>query len=516
MKKIFLILSLCCLFFGMLSTAGAADADDILVYLNGNLMQFDVEPCIMEERTMVPLRGIFEKLGATVSWDDETRSATGVSSTRTVVFTVDSHTYTVNFIPHTLDVAPCIVNSRTLIPLRAVSESLECTVDWHAEYRSVIIATPDWDSTGWTVPRPEFTYTEEERLYSTSNFFEMNAYYEKQNQTPDYLDLVTVYDSSAGFYLDNAPITFSSPAKVINSRTMVPLREMMELLGATVTWDSETDKISVQKDSISLTLTPDSNTLENTGIASKTEIPVLRLDGTVYMPISVISQLEYTTAWDSEKNAIMIASPALYINPIPTDFYCFESQISVPDPSSVWTFSSVIEDPNGLYYRYPSAEFTEEMVSIYVDLLYKCAFSEKIGRPGVYESATHTVQLSTILDGASYFQISITPLEVYNKYANKELTFYTTHPKVPDFGINCGVNGGTTTQGPSFDYTYMVKANHETLIAEYSEMLLAAGFKAISSDSFWMADGDKSLLICPRMTKNYVIISIYTFSESES
>ena len=516
MKKIFLILSLCCLFFGMLCTAGAADADDILVYLNGNRLTFDVEPCIMDGRTMVPLRGIFEKLGATVSWDDQTRSATGVSSSRTVVFTVDSHTYTVNFIPHTLDVAPCIVNSRTLIPLRAVSESLECTVDWHAEYRSVIIATPDWDSTGWTVPRPEFTYTEEERLYSTSNFFEMNAYHNYHNHKPHYLDLVTVYDSSAGFYLDDAPFSFSSPAKVINGRTMVPLYEMMELLGATIKWDSETDKISVQKDSIFLTLTPDSNTLENTGIASKIEIPVLRLDGTVYMPISVISQLEYTTAWDSEKNAIMIASPALYIDPIPSNYHYFDNHTFVPDPASVWTFSSVTEAPDSSYYRYPSAEFTEEMVDIYIGILYKSGFKEKIGRPGIYESNTHSVQLSTILDGASYFQIAITPVEVYNKYANKELAFYATHPKVPDFGINCGVNGGTTTQGPSFDYTYMVKANHETLIAEYSEMLLAAGFKAISSDSFWMADGDKSLLICPRMTKNYVIISIYTFSESES
>lgn len=512
MKKMFLILSLCCLLLGMICTAGAADADDILVYLNGNRLTFDVEPRIIDGRTMVPLRGIFEKLGATVTWDDETRSATGVSSTRTVVFTVDSYTYTVNFIPQTLDVAPCIINSRTLIPLRAVSESLECTVDWHAEYRSVIIATPDWDSTGWTVPRPEFTYTEEERLYQTSNFFEMNAYYENRKQKTEYLDLVTVYDSSAGFYLDDAPISFLSPAKVINSRTMVPLREMMELLGATVTWDSETDKISVQKDSVFLTLTPDSNVIENTGLTAKTEVPVLRLNGTVYMPISVISQLEYTTAWDSEKNAVMIASPALYIDPIPVDFLCFNHTASVPDPSSVWTFSSVTEDPSGFYFRYPSAEFTEEMVQIYVELLRKCGFSEKIGRPGIYESANYSVQLSTILDGASYFQIAITPIEAYNKYANKELAFYAKHPTVPDFGINCGVNGGTTTQGPSFDYTYMVKANQEALIAEYCEMLLAAGFTAISSDSFWQANGDQSLLVCPRPAKNYVIISIYTSS----
>ena len=508
MKKLIFLLCLFCLIFGTICCHATTTKDDILVYLNGNRLQFDVAPCIINGRTMVPFRGIFEALGASVSWDDETRSATGISDTKTVVFTVDNYAYTVNFIPYPLDVAPCIMNSRTLIPLRAVSESMDCIVDWHAEYRSVTIATPDWDSTGWTVPRPEYMYTEEELLNKTSNFFEMNAYYEKQNQKTDYLDLVSVYDSSASFYFDGEPIVFSTPAKVINGRTIVPLEEMMAFLGATISTDDETDNILIVKDSVYITLTLGSNSMDHAGVVSKLEIPVLSLEDIIYIPLDVVQSMAYAIGWDASKNAVVISSPALITDSISNEYAYFSPEVLVPDPSSLWSFTSVKKDESFSLLRYPAEEFTDDRVSAYIAILEKSGFKEKFGRPGVYESTTHSVQLSTIIDGASYFQIAITPLQVYNKYSNTTLAYYAEFPSIPDFGINCGVNGGTFTQGSPSQYTYMVKANQEMLLTEYAEMLCSGGFKAISPSCFTKTEGETQIIVLCTTENNRVIISI--------
>jgi len=53
--------------------------DEFKVKLNGEYMNFDVPPVMIEDRILVPMRAIFEALGAEVSWDDATQTATGVT-----------------------------------------------------------------------------------------------------------------------------------------------------------------------------------------------------------------------------------------------------------------------------------------------------------------------------------------------------------------------------------------------------------------------------------------------------
>ena len=103
---------------------------NVRVYLNGEKIAFDVQPQIINGRTMVPMRKIFEELGATVDWDDSTQTAIGTKENTVVKFTINDYTMYKNEVSNELDVPAQLIDGRTLIPLRAVSEAFGCQVGW--------------------------------------------------------------------------------------------------------------------------------------------------------------------------------------------------------------------------------------------------------------------------------------------------------------------------------------------------------------------------------------------------
>ena len=125
----------------LLAAAGVQAADDVTVMLDGNKLAFDVPPQIISDRTFVPLRVIFEAMGAEVSWDGEARKVTATKADTVVEMTIDNTVMSVNSKEITLDVPPQIVDDRTLVPARAVAESFGAEVNWDGETRTVIITT---------------------------------------------------------------------------------------------------------------------------------------------------------------------------------------------------------------------------------------------------------------------------------------------------------------------------------------------------------------------------------------
>ena len=109
------------------------------VMLNGQQLSFDVPPTIESGRTLVPLRTIFEAMGATVNWNAASSTVKATKGSSTITLPVGSRTATVNGKNVSLDVPAKIVNSRTLVPLRFVSESLGAQVDWNNTERLVTI-----------------------------------------------------------------------------------------------------------------------------------------------------------------------------------------------------------------------------------------------------------------------------------------------------------------------------------------------------------------------------------------
>ena len=149
----------------------------VKVAIDGKTIEFDVEPQIINGRTMVPMRKIFEELGATVEWDGETKTITGKKDDTTVILQIGKDSISVNGEDSALDTAPCIVNNTTLVPVRAIAESFGVGVIWYGDVKTVAIYND-----GYTI--------ETERIYNLKG----HGTSVDKNFVKNYLDLGWAYD----------------------------------------------------------------------------------------------------------------------------------------------------------------------------------------------------------------------------------------------------------------------------------------------------------------------------------
>ena len=109
-----------------------------------NILGFSTPPVMENDRMLVPMRFLFEQLGAEVEWDETTNTATavlapsteqqiqtfGIAEEKTVSFSIDNPTATVNGTAAAMDVPARLMNDKTMVPLRFLSENLGYTVTW--------------------------------------------------------------------------------------------------------------------------------------------------------------------------------------------------------------------------------------------------------------------------------------------------------------------------------------------------------------------------------------------------
>lgn len=145
MKKLLLLV-----FVILILHMGVSYASYVDVQLNGELVDFTdengnaVKPQIVNNRTMVPMRKIFEKLGAIIEWNNEERIVTAQKGNTTIKLQIDNKVAEkiVNGVVEkiTLDTEPIIINDRTMVPLRFIAESLGKQVGWNqVSYTAIII-----------------------------------------------------------------------------------------------------------------------------------------------------------------------------------------------------------------------------------------------------------------------------------------------------------------------------------------------------------------------------------------
>jgi Uncharacterized protein with SCP/PR1 domains len=119
-----------------------AKFDSIYVFINGIQQTYtDQKPIMKNGTTLVPLRGIFEALGAAVKWNASTQTVTATRGTDKVVLTIGKNQATVNGHSVTLDQKAQIIGGSTMVPLRFIGESFQANVVWDKAYQSVRIDT---------------------------------------------------------------------------------------------------------------------------------------------------------------------------------------------------------------------------------------------------------------------------------------------------------------------------------------------------------------------------------------
>ena len=121
----------------------AAVSFPLSVYVDGQRVQFpDATPFIdSNNRTMVPVRFVSEALNAEVGWDGALRQVTVTKDSKKIVLTINKQEMQINGVTKVLDCAPLIVDDRTFVPIRFVSEALDAVVEWDGAVRTVYIST---------------------------------------------------------------------------------------------------------------------------------------------------------------------------------------------------------------------------------------------------------------------------------------------------------------------------------------------------------------------------------------
>jgi len=143
-KKLFAILTLVCFLFTLMPVAAWADGEDTVilkvdsknVYKNGEVLITDVAPTIVDGRTIVPVRIIIDAMGGEVLWDNDTRTVTIIIADKVMKLVIDQE------IPG-YGTGAIIIDGRTMVPIRYISEYVGMNVDWVESTRQIIISAEE-------------------------------------------------------------------------------------------------------------------------------------------------------------------------------------------------------------------------------------------------------------------------------------------------------------------------------------------------------------------------------------
>ncbi len=134
-------------------------AQTVKVVLDGNFVYFpDQQPVVLGGRTLIPIRGVFDKMGYEIIWDAETKTAFLYSETedRFIEIETDEYWFYVNDYPQFLDVPAQVINGRIMLPLRAVADAAGCCdINWDPDTKIAYIDTYGNYGTYETVPKPQ-------------------------------------------------------------------------------------------------------------------------------------------------------------------------------------------------------------------------------------------------------------------------------------------------------------------------------------------------------------------------
>lgn len=137
MKKVLKYISVF-LLISML-TVNVFAAGDINLYVNNSKLELANPPVSLNGNTLVPVKAIFESMGATVEWNNATRTVTGKTEDKTIKLTIDNKTAIVNGSSVVLTAPATIINGSTYVPARFVAESLGAEVAWDNNTKSVLV-----------------------------------------------------------------------------------------------------------------------------------------------------------------------------------------------------------------------------------------------------------------------------------------------------------------------------------------------------------------------------------------
>lgn len=142
MKRLLWLAVVLLMLFTSALPALAQPGGKIGVSIDGLPVAFDVDPVVENGRTLVPFRALAESLNVQVTWDQKTQTILGADGKNTLTLKIGSKTAMRNGMAMPLDVPPKVLSGRTLIPLRFFSEAFACQVAWSPAENKIKILSP--------------------------------------------------------------------------------------------------------------------------------------------------------------------------------------------------------------------------------------------------------------------------------------------------------------------------------------------------------------------------------------
>ena len=177
MKKVFLGL-----LAALMLTVPAFAHPLITVYVDGKQLSFDQPPIIQDDRTLVPMRKIFEALDAQVIWDEADQTVMAMHNEDIIMLQIgEAGLYKNGELVYTMSVPAQIINDRTLVPLRAVAESLGASVAWDGVKYVIDIHSDGTSEKPADLMRSEIGYYLETFLEFIGYSFEMMCLHDRKH-----------------------------------------------------------------------------------------------------------------------------------------------------------------------------------------------------------------------------------------------------------------------------------------------------------------------------------------------
>ncbi len=260
------------------------DPVEVDVKINGEIQTFDQPAILKDGRTLVPLRGVFEELGASVSWDSSTDTVHVKKDDKHIKLKVGSKTAYINGQKVTLDVSSQLIKGRTMVPLRFVSEALGASVSWDGKTNTASINYN---------PEPKEPEPEPE-----------------PKPEPEYLTVGDKKYRVVTVIIDEKEQEYDTPAISMNYRTMIPIRGSLEQLGATFSWNQEKQQATIKTKEKTIVLTIGSKTATVNGEKVELDVAAEEINGRTMVPLRFLSETlnAEKIEWDEETYTVTITT----------------------------------------------------------------------------------------------------------------------------------------------------------------------------------------------------------------
>lgn len=231
----------------------------VKVMLDGKEIKTSENSFLENGRVLIPMRSIFQELGATVHWEAASSTITATTNSDTVRLKVGSKQATINGRSTVLDVAPKVYQGVTFVPTRFVSEALGIHVKWDNSKRTVFLTTPKAPSkTSVSVAVNHKKLTETGYLTEGRSFIPVRQVFTSIgasvafDQTTSTLtvtnkdNVLVLKTNSKQATFNGQAITLLAAPKIENGHFYAPTASVIQLFNGSTTFDSKTNTVHIE------------------------------------------------------------------------------------------------------------------------------------------------------------------------------------------------------------------------------------------------------------------------------